>query len=236
MILDNLSRALKTQNWLAAGIEFVIVVAGVVIGFQINAWNEARSERETEILILCRLVDDFELITMDLDQHKADAEDSYAAAEAIVASLAFGLTLEELDALDVMAAITLRAPPAGSPTYAQLVSSGDMALIRSEAVRRSLIAFHEQLARFQRVGSELSMISTDSDVFGLEGLSSADAEALPADVRQGVEARLSGTDFYIDARRLMWANFANRDWKAGLAEAGREVETALEAEARECPA
>lgn len=42
MILDNLSRAIKTQNWLAAGVEFLIVLSGVVIGFQINAWNEAR--------------------------------------------------------------------------------------------------------------------------------------------------------------------------------------------------
>jgi len=42
MILDNLSRAVRTQNWLAAAIEFVIVIAGVVIDFQINAWNEGR--------------------------------------------------------------------------------------------------------------------------------------------------------------------------------------------------
>ncbi|MEQ8435755.1 MAG: hypothetical protein RIA71_16110 [Oceanicaulis sp.] len=45
MILDNLSRAFKTQNWFAVATEFVIVIAGVVIGFQINAWNETRAER-----------------------------------------------------------------------------------------------------------------------------------------------------------------------------------------------
>ncbi|MGJ3232209.1 MAG: hypothetical protein ACFE0P_10455 [Oceanicaulis sp.] len=55
MILDNLSRALKTQNWLAAGIEFVIVIAGVVIGFQINAWNEARQAATREASVLERL-------------------------------------------------------------------------------------------------------------------------------------------------------------------------------------
>lgn len=36
MILDNLSRVLKTQNWLAAGI---------MIGFQIQAWSENRADR-----------------------------------------------------------------------------------------------------------------------------------------------------------------------------------------------
>jgi hypothetical protein len=236
VILDNLTRAFKTQNWFAVATEFVIVIAGVVIGFQINAWNEARGERETERLILCRLASDFEQITTDLDQHRADAVISSVAAESIVASAAAGLTLEDLEALDLMSATSLRAPPAGSPTYAQLVSSGDMALIRSEAVRRSLIAFHEDLARFHRVGGELTMMIADADVFGLVGLSSADAEALPEDVRQGLEARLSSADFYLNARRLMWANFANRDWKISLAESGRQVATALEAEALGCPA
>jgi len=55
MILDNISRALKEQNWLAAAIEFVIVIAGVVIGFQINAWNESRVEREQEQDLIARL-------------------------------------------------------------------------------------------------------------------------------------------------------------------------------------
>ncbi len=55
MILDNISRALKEQNWLAAGVEFVIVIAGVVIGFQINAWNESRIEHEQERKLIARL-------------------------------------------------------------------------------------------------------------------------------------------------------------------------------------
>lgn len=48
MILTSLSRALRTQNWLAVFLEFVIVIAGVVIGFQITAWNETRAFRAQE--------------------------------------------------------------------------------------------------------------------------------------------------------------------------------------------
>jgi len=46
MILANLTKALRTQNWFAVTLEFLIVIAGVVIGFQITAWNEDRAERE----------------------------------------------------------------------------------------------------------------------------------------------------------------------------------------------
>lgn len=49
MILSRLTHALREQNWLAVGIEFIIVVAGVVIGFQISAWNEARQTRTSLI-------------------------------------------------------------------------------------------------------------------------------------------------------------------------------------------
>lgn len=44
MILASITQAIRHQNWFAVAVEFLIVIAGVVIGFQITAWNEARSE------------------------------------------------------------------------------------------------------------------------------------------------------------------------------------------------
>ncbi|MEE2525943.1 hypothetical protein V0U79_06160 [Hyphobacterium sp. HN65] len=58
MILDNLSRAFKTQNWLAVALEFVIVIAGVVIGFQISAANDrAREQDELRELLVRTHID-----------------------------------------------------------------------------------------------------------------------------------------------------------------------------------
>ena len=45
MILSRITQALRDQNWLAVGIEFVIVILGVVIGFQISNWNHVQSDR-----------------------------------------------------------------------------------------------------------------------------------------------------------------------------------------------
>ena len=55
MILSSITQALRTQNWFAVIVEFIIVLAGVVIGFQISAWNETRIEHQREALILERL-------------------------------------------------------------------------------------------------------------------------------------------------------------------------------------
>ena len=42
MILARLSSAIREQNRCAVVLEFVIVIAGVVIGFQVTAWNAER--------------------------------------------------------------------------------------------------------------------------------------------------------------------------------------------------
>ncbi|WP_420434214.1 hypothetical protein [Hyphobacterium sp.] len=52
MILARLSRAIRTQNWFAVVLEFVIVIAGVVIGFQITAWNAERGRHQAEREVL----------------------------------------------------------------------------------------------------------------------------------------------------------------------------------------
>ena len=58
MILQNISKAIREQNYYAVALEFVIVIAGVVIGFQIQAWNQDRANRETERVYLERLHQD----------------------------------------------------------------------------------------------------------------------------------------------------------------------------------
>jgi len=59
MILSRLTSAVREQNWAAVTIEFVIVLSGVIIGFQATAWNEARQDAERESLIISRLQADF---------------------------------------------------------------------------------------------------------------------------------------------------------------------------------
>lgn len=48
MILQSLAKAVREQNYYAVLLEFLIVIAGIVIGFQVNAWNEERQIRERE--------------------------------------------------------------------------------------------------------------------------------------------------------------------------------------------
>jgi len=76
MILARLSAAIRAQNWFAVVVEFVIVVAGVAIGFQINAWNEARQERQREAEYLQQLEVELAAVIDELSTVE-DAIDAY---------------------------------------------------------------------------------------------------------------------------------------------------------------
>jgi hypothetical protein len=46
MVIRRIREHVITHNWFAVAIDFLIVVAGIVIGTQVNNWNQARIERQ----------------------------------------------------------------------------------------------------------------------------------------------------------------------------------------------
>lgn len=71
---------MREQNWVAVALEFLIVVTGVVIGFQITAWNEAQAERRLGETNLA-------LIIEEIRTHRTDAQESYENANSILKSV-----------------------------------------------------------------------------------------------------------------------------------------------------
>ena len=60
MILRRIATAFKRQDWAMVLIEFVLVIAGVLVALQANNSNEARKDRALERIYLARLHSDLE--------------------------------------------------------------------------------------------------------------------------------------------------------------------------------
>jgi hypothetical protein len=45
MLLRSITKHVKDQNWFAVALDFLIVLAGILIAFQITNWNEDRNDR-----------------------------------------------------------------------------------------------------------------------------------------------------------------------------------------------
>jgi hypothetical protein len=235
MILARLTRAIREQNWFAVVLEFVIVIAGVVIGFQVTAWNEERAERALEASIICRLVDDFSLIGPDVRDHLSDAHRTAEQASALVRAAQEGLDLETLGqfSTDIF---MLRVPPAGSATYAQLISNGDIGLIRSSELRSVLTDFGEHVDRHQRAGSDLAngVFDPGAPVFGAVSLSPAEIEALSPSQRDALQAVIGSVDFLLATKLIQALVSANLSWKTMTAEKLARVERSLAVHAAHC--
>ena len=87
MILANLTRAIREQNYYAVVLEFLIVIASVVIGFQIQAWNQARAVAQEEYNSLVRLQAESEAIlefwTAEVRREREFNQDRRFALEAL---------------------------------------------------------------------------------------------------------------------------------------------------------
>ena len=56
MLLRSITKHVKDQNWFAVALDFFIVVAGILIAFQITNWSEARQEAKKRDLIIDALI------------------------------------------------------------------------------------------------------------------------------------------------------------------------------------
>lgn len=57
-LLARIGRHLRNQHWTAIFLEFIVVVFGVFLGFQLTSWNETRVEEERRQQIISALITD----------------------------------------------------------------------------------------------------------------------------------------------------------------------------------
>tara|TARA_R110000868_G_scaffold2384_2_gene17603 strand:- start:1080 stop:1868 length:789 start_codon:yes stop_codon:yes gene_type:complete len=152
MILSRIIHHLRTQNWTAIAIEFLIVILGVVIGFQVTAWNEARTEE-------ARGQGYLERIHADLDDDIANYEDRIAFWGVVsdyglsaLASASHAATGDSStgDAgrddwgiiVDFFQASQVGEFDPTEITYTEITSAGELGLIHNPQIRARISAYY----------------------------------------------------------------------------------------------
>ncbi|WP_412069193.1 hypothetical protein [Rubrivirga sp. IMCC43871] len=144
-ILGRLSQAVREQNWFAVALEVVIVIVGVVIGFQVTAWGQERADQDKEQTYLRQL-------SRDLAETERLADDlarTMAPLERAPRRLAQAYFLPEPPPRDSVVHWAAVAPAYWeiSPvlgTAEALVSTGDVGLIRDDSLRIAITAYLEK--------------------------------------------------------------------------------------------
>ena len=156
MLLRRITKHVSDQNWFAVFLDFLIVVVGILIAFQITNWNEWQGEIEKQQLIHTRLQSDFKIIQGNLKKGTSAHANVVEALETLRIVLERGSALPEEDAVIKLALrngfqywqISHR-----SGTFIELLSSGQLNLVPNEELRIALLRYDRraQQARFNLV-------------------------------------------------------------------------------------
>ncbi len=187
MILRRITKHVKDQNWFAVGLDFVIVVVGILLAFQITNWSDARGEREDARIALERLEQDFQQILDRTDRSIAAHATNVAAAGRLIRGIRNDQLNEETLFADIGEATSLSPPPGLSATFLELVSGGRLELVKSQSLRRSLTAYNEyaslnrdQIGTFERPITEAKPVIMRALALEVTGVAKTEFEGLDA--------------------------------------------------------
>ncbi|MCW5899388.1 MAG: hypothetical protein KIT10_08990 [Flavobacteriales bacterium] len=198
---------LKRYLVYAAG-EIVLVVVGILIALQLNAWKADQRDRRSEMAHLENLREDLHLQLEVIYAQMVHDTTMTLKADSAMAFFSGGMSLEDLERR-VYGSRSLgwrKTFVASDATFKVLLSTGGMNLIGDPRLRTDLMRYHQQLEYTTQV------INTNNrlidDLFSLNAASSAPSFSRDAQGRLENDAELSGKDRYrlyesIEQRRVL---------------------------------
>ena len=167
MLLRRVIEHVKTQNWTAIAIDFVIVVAGVFVGLQVQEWNAARGHRAAEIGYLNSMEEDVVYSIGSLERMIANMESQQTSRAALYEySVDPGATLapDVRDRLVGDALFYLPQLDINQVTFEALKSSGQLSAIGSPALVSRLQSLSSDVGsalRFQADELQVTYLFSD---------------------------------------------------------------------------
>jgi hypothetical protein len=153
MILRRVVEHAKTQNWFAAALDFFIVVLGVFVALEVANWNQARQNRQEERRYYGQLLVDLrgDLDAFSRAERRADAHDE--AAQLVIDRLS-GKAADQASpgrmAVAIHYAGFIYIPYASRGTYNELVSTGNLGLLRNPRLKSEIANYYATFDEFRQ--------------------------------------------------------------------------------------
>ena len=162
MILRRIAENIRSQNWFAVAVEFIIVVVGVFMGLQVQDWNEGRKERIEEQVLLLRLHEEtLGLIEAQREELKnlSERADVLMGVNPVLFSQEPSRIISDEECANISASHVYRRPPDELPVLDEMLSTGRFDVLQDKAIKRQLrsyVLFRERSrAYYQEATNEL---------------------------------------------------------------------------------
>lgn len=162
MILRRVISHLRNQEWTAVGLDFLIVIVGVFVALQAQQWALEQQRAANESIYLNSL--HTEVVNLIEERGLYDRiRDQNASWLLEVVSILEGEVENEILSPDqCLAIVDMRyatTPPTGLPTAQELLSAGEINVIRSPRIRSAMLDFQQNADRARDLIAEISRTS-----------------------------------------------------------------------------
>ncbi|MBI1391942.1 MAG: hypothetical protein GC152_04295 [Alphaproteobacteria bacterium] len=153
MILRRLSQHVKDQNWFAVVLDFLIVVAGVLIAIQLANWNEARARNVELREQLGSLHGEFTENLSRFDGYRDRLQSQMADIATLRQIIAGGSPPDDMREVDRMLinSFSILVFTAEQTTFDELVAGGALRRLESLNLREPLASWEQALASYRRL-------------------------------------------------------------------------------------
>jgi hypothetical protein len=141
---------IREQNWTAVGIDFVMLVLGILLALQISEWNQARLDRAREHAFLGRISNELDQSIADLERGIRLAQQREAWGRLLMAAAKDEAPVRADPGEFVVALYTAAwtfSPPVRSHAFDELRSAGELGLVRDQSLLVAITEFYTRIAR-----------------------------------------------------------------------------------------
>ena len=145
------TNVLKKVNFHQAVAEVMLIAFGIICALAVQAWWDAKQDREAEFGYLLALQKDFMANRYDLDQNAKSISNVFVSIDAVFKILADDQSVQlpnSFSGLMGKAYFVYESSPI-TGTYDDMVNSGNLHLIGSESLRNSMAQFMTVLGQLQ---------------------------------------------------------------------------------------
>lgn len=136
---------LKAHQWLAVVVDLLIVIVGVFIGIEAANWNTSRQDRQEERRYYGQIIVDLDSDLKALEDAGRFARANDLAGEFVLASLIDDAVARRRPgrfASSIVYAGYLYFPRSSRQTYDELISTGNLGLLRDYELKRAISQYY----------------------------------------------------------------------------------------------
>ena len=144
----------KTGKYLKYAIgEIILVVIGILIALSINNWNQSQKEKQIETQYLNNIVRDLNEQFISIDTQMQIEKSYYEAASHLIEDYNkdHAFTLDSIFYKRATLLIYRKTFVITDPTYTDLISSGNISIIKNQANKDQLLNYYQELERIEKI-------------------------------------------------------------------------------------